>query len=60
MSSSLFCWYRAGVGVLLLMGVCASAAKAEEIVDFDIPAQSAAKGLNLYAEQAGKQILFPR
>ena len=59
MSSSLFCRYRAGVVVLLLSGVYTSAAKAEEVVNFDIPAQPAAKGLNLYAEQAGKQILFP-
>ena len=59
MSNSLFCSYRIAVVALLTLGAGMSTVKAEEVVEFDIPAQSAAKGLNLYAEQAGKQILFP-
>jgi TonB-dependent receptor len=44
-----------------LLGPFLSSASAEEpseLVDFHIPSQSAASGLNLYAEQAQMQVLF--
>lgn len=44
----------------LLAGLLSwTVAAADEPIQFDIPAQPAAKGLNLYAEQAGLQIMFP-
>ena len=58
MSSSLFNSFRSKIAVLITAATCASAAQAGDVVRFQIPAQPAAKGLNLYAEQAGKQILF--
>lgn len=45
--------------MLLTVGAGMSTVKAEEVASFDIAVQSAAKGLNLYAEQAGQQLLFP-
>ncbi len=47
------------IAMLLAMCQCWSIASAEELVEFQIPAQPAAKGLNLYAEQADLQIMFP-
>lgn len=38
---------------------CCLTAFADEPVSFQIPAQAAAKGLNLYAEQADLQFMFP-
>ena len=59
MSSLVFSSCRLSAAVLLAMVAGISAAHAEDEVEFLIPAQPAAKGLNQYAEQAGKQLLFP-
>jgi len=50
---------RCTIVVLLTTYIFGQTAFADDAIKFEIPAQPAAKGLNLYAEQADMQILFP-